>query len=183
MSVAAGQSGADYNFAIVGVLESFFSLRALLSSTPLLPEYVGDMRVAPTINLNGASGGPGYAAPYTPSSTSTPASVDIAASTATISGADSPSLVSMTIAIQSPPDGSSEQLKADASATGVTQTPGAGVLTLSGVADVATYQTLLESVVYSDDASSPTAGVREISIVVNDGVSASDAVFAAITVK
>ena len=86
-------------------------MRALLSSTPPLPQYVANMRAAPTINLNGTSGGPGYAATYTPFTTSTPASVPIAASTATISGVDSPSLVSMTIAIQNPPDGNSEQLQ------------------------------------------------------------------------
>ena len=182
VSVAAGQSGANYNFAIVGVLDSFFSLRAILSSTPPLPEYVSAMRAAPTVNLNGTSGGPGHAATYTPSTTSTPASLPIADSAATISGVDSPTLVSMTIAIQSPPDGSSEQLKAGGAATGVTPSFANGVLTLSGAADIAAYQTLLESVVYSDDASSPTAGVREVSVVVNDGVSASDAVFAAITV-
>lgn len=110
------------------------------------------MRAAPTINLNGTSGGPGYAATYTPFTTSTPSPVPIAASTATISGVDSPSLVSMNIAIQSPPDGNSEQLQVETSlsSTGVTSSFANGVLTLFGVADAAAYQTMLESIAYSN---------------------------------
>ena len=55
--------------------------------------------------------------------------------------------------------------------------------TIAGAADAAAYQTMLESIAYSNAASSPTAGVRTISVVVNDGVCASDAVFATITVE
>ena len=47
-----------------------------------------------------------------------------------------------------------------------------GVLTVSGVADVATYQTVLQSVQCSDTSSPASAGDRTISIVVNDGTDA-----------
>jgi large repetitive protein len=43
------------------------------------------------------------------------------------------------------------------------------VLTISGAADVATYETVLQSVTYSDTASSATIAPRTISVVVNDG--------------
>ncbi len=110
VSVAPGQSGAGYNFGVLGIEESCFSLRLLLASTPPLPQYIANIRIAPTINLAGSGGGPGYSTTYTPSGTSTPATVEIGPA-ATISGADSPSLVAMTISIQNPPNGSSEQLQ------------------------------------------------------------------------
>jgi VCBS repeat-containing protein len=46
---------------------------------------------------------------------------------------------------------------------------GTGILTLTGSATLANYQTALRSITYSDSAGSPTQSVRTITFVVNDG--------------
>ena len=48
---------------------------------------------------------------------------------------------------------------------------GTGTLTLTGDASVVDWQTVLQSVTYSNDGTNPTAGVRSIRITINDGTS------------
>ena len=114
-----------------------------------------------------AAGGSGGSSPTTTYTTG--GSAAAIAPNATITASDSPTLTSMTVTVQDPPDGSSEQLTAVTTGTTLTSNYANGVLTVSGVADVATYQTVLQSVQYSDDASTVNAGDRTVSIVVNDG--------------
>ena len=88
----------------------------------------------------------------------------------------------MTVSIENPLDGSSEQLSAETTGTTLTSNYANGVLTVSGVADVSTYETVLQSVQYSDTASPATAGDRTISITVNDGTDTSTAATSTISV-
>ena len=44
-----------------------------------------------------------------------------------------------------------------------------GVLTISGVATVATYQSLLQSVTYNDTSTNPSNAVRTVTFTANDG--------------
>jgi hypothetical protein len=88
----------------------------------------------------------------------------------------------MTVTINAPPDGASEILAADTSNTSITSSPPGNVLMLTGVADTATYQTVLERITYKDTASSPTSGSRTISVVVNDGTAGSAAATATVKI-
>ena len=79
----------------------------------------------------------------------------------------------MTLTLTSPPDGSSDEVLAVPSSalsgTSITASYSGGVLTLSGLANTSAYQTALEAVTYDDSLSSPTAGNRTVSVLVNDG--------------
>ena len=79
-------------------------------------------------------------------------------------------LASMTATLSGVLDGTSEILAANVSNTSITSSYANGVLKLSGVASPADYQTVLKTVTYKDTAASPTAGVRTIAFVVNDGI-------------
>ena len=57
-----------------------------------------------------------------------------------------------------------------------------GVLTLSGNATKAQYETALESVKYENTSENPNTGNRTVSWVVTDGTASSSAVYSTITV-
>jgi hypothetical protein len=60
--------------------------------------------------------------------------------------------------------------------------PGTGILTLSGVASLADYETALEAIRFSAAGENPVAGSRIVEVVVNDGANNSQAVTALLTV-
>jgi large repetitive protein len=172
IQLGASENGTDYNFCVLGLQPALLSLRMFLASTPPMTQVIQNMHAAPEVSLSGAGGNSGYNTTYV--SHTNP--VEIASSGASISSPDSSTLTSMTVTIQNLQDGSDEQLQADTSGTSITSSYANGVLTLSGVADVSTYQALLRKVKYSDTASSPVYATRAISVVVNDGTAASAAV-------
>jgi hypothetical protein len=142
-----------------------------------MPQFIQNMHAAPEVSLNGVGGTSGYNTTYVAQATP----VTIASSGASISSPDSPTLTSMIITIQNLQDGSAEQLQADTSGTSISSAYANGVLTLSGVADVATYQGVLRNVKYCDTSSSPVLASRTISVVVNDGTAISAAVTTSLT--
>ena len=142
-------------------------MRMNLASTGSLIAVLDRHALQPTVEPGG-SGSSTYTATYTTGGSGVAIAPD-----ATITAPDSPTLASMTVTIQNPPNGSSEQLSATTTGTTLTSNYADGVLTVSGVADVATYQTVLQSVQYSNNASTADAGDRTVSIVVNDGTDTS----------
>ena len=60
--------------------------------------------------------------------------------------------------------------------------PGTGILTLSGVASLADYETALEAIRFSAAGENPVAGSRIVEVVVNDGANNSQAATALLTV-
>ena len=60
--------------------------------------------------------------------------------------------------------------------------PGTGILTLSGVASLADYQTALEAIRFSAAGENPVEGSRIVEVVVNDGANNSQAATALLTV-
>ncbi len=177
LTLAAGQSATDYNFAILGAQTNEISLRMFMSSTGSLSQFLTSMHSQPLVEP-GSSGSATYSTTYTTGG----AAAAVVSSTATIVSTDSPTLASMTVSIENPLDGSSEQLSAETTGTTLTSNYANGVLTVSGVADVSTYETVLQSVQYSDTASPATAGDRTISITVNDGTDTSTAATSTISV-
>ncbi len=177
LTLADSQAAIDYNFAVLGVEPNYVSLRMYLASTGSLSHYLTTMHSAPTV-ATGDSSNPNYSATYTTFG----AAVPVTASDAAITATDSPTLASMTVSIENPPDGSSEVLSATTTGTNLTQSYSGGVLTISGVADVATYDQVLRSVTYKDTATSAHVGNRTISVEVNDGTDTSQVATSTITV-
>jgi large repetitive protein len=175
LTLAAGQSATDYNFSVLGAQTGEISLRMFLSSTGTLSQFLTSLHAPPAVDPSGASSS--YSATYTTGGSG----VAIASSTATISEPDSPTLTSMTVTIDNPLDGSGEKLSATTTGA-LTSSYANNVLTVSGVADLATYETVLQSVLYSDTAVSATPGSRTLSVVVNDGTDTSTAATSTITV-
>jgi hypothetical protein len=109
------------------------------------------------------------------------ASVAIAASDAAVTDADSPMLAGMKVTLTNPLDGNAETLSATVTDTTITSNYANGVLTLSGVADVATYDKVLKTIQYKDTATTPQTADRKIRIVANDGVADGQPVIATLT--
>lgn len=179
VALTSGQTSSGHNFAITGVSPAQVSLRMFLNTTPPMPQYIESLREAPSVSLSGTGATSNYAATYSTGGTA----VAIGSSTATIACPDSPTLTSMTVTLQNPADGSSEQLQAVTTNTSLTASYANNVLTISGVADVSVYQTVLRSIKYSNTATPSTVGSRTISIVVNDGTTTSAAVTTTITAQ
>ncbi len=95
--------------------------------------------------------------------------VALASPALTISDPLGPDLASATISIGNLVDADAERLDAVVEGTGVTKDYAAGVLTLTGQATLATYETILESLTYDYDSDNPTIAVRMVNVLVNNG--------------
>ena len=168
LTLTAGQTASDYNFAILGDQTDLISIRMYLAWTGTLSQYLTSSSMHTAASVTEATSGP-------TTYTSGGSGLAIAAGD-TIAAPTSPTLTSMTVTIGNPQDGTSEQLSATTTGTFLTSNYANGVLTVSGVDYLANYQTVLQSILYSDDASTVTAGDRTISVAVNDGTDASTAV-------
>ncbi len=172
VSLGAGENSSEHDFPVEGLQPSLISLRLFLASTPPMTQVIQNMHTAPAVSPGPAG------ATYT-----TGASPVAVASSASISCQDSATLISMTVSIENLLDGSSEQLQATTSGTALTSSYTNGDLVISGIADVATYQTVLQSITYSDTASSPNIAARTISVVVNDGTATSSTATTTVTIE
>ncbi|HEX9448602.1 MAG TPA: cadherin domain-containing protein, partial [Dongiaceae bacterium] len=132
---------------------------------------------APVVDLNGAIAGSDASASY-------PHGVSqiLIAPSATITDADSPNLASLIVKLTNPQDAnagnSAEALSLNATAATaattagliVTYTSATGVLSITGSASAATYQTILEGVQYTDTKpGSHNTTSRIVTVVANDG--------------
>ncbi|MEI8373384.1 MAG: immunoglobulin domain-containing protein, partial [Planctomycetota bacterium] len=177
VTLAADQVATDYNFAILGAQTNQISLRMFMASTGSLTDFLTTLHTAPSSTTGGSSIS-SFSATYT---TGGPA-MAVVSSNATLTAADSPTLTAMTVTLQNPQDGSSEQLSADTTGTLLTSNYANNVLTVSGVANVADYQTVLRTVKYGITAWPAQAGDRTLSIVINDGTATSTAAISTINV-
>src|SRR5215813_10427790 len=130
--------------------------------------------VAPVTDLNGANAGDDATAAFTEQ---TPVEI---APTATITDADSADLASLTATLTNRPDGDGVEslalnAAAQAAAAGltVTYTPATGVLSITGSASVATYQTILQGIQYNNTSDTPNTADRIVNVVVSDGTDSS----------
>src|SRR5437762_2536385 len=127
---------------------------------------------APVLDLNGAGAGNDATASFTEQ---TPLAI---APSATITDVDSANMASLTATLTARPDGNAvESLSLNAAATAaaagltVSYTASAGVLSITGSASRATYQTILEGIVYNNTSDTPTTTARTVNVVINDGAS------------
>lgn len=95
-------------------------------------------------------------------------------STLTVSDADSPNLAGATVSITSNLASGEDKLALASPPAGITPSysDATGVLTLSGSASKADYQTALRAVTYRNTSSTPSTATRTISFQVDDGAAA-----------
>ena len=100
-----------------------------------------------------------------------------------ITDTDSTTLASATITLTDPQAGDLLAVDPVALPVGISaSSPGTGILTLSGVASLADYETALEAIRFSAAGENPVAGDRIVDVVVNDGANNSQAATALLTV-
>jgi hypothetical protein len=183
IQLAANGSGSGYNFVEWGLTSQMLNLSMFYASAPpasqLISQLIAQYDAAPVVQLTTAVAGGAYSATYT----SGGSPVAIADASATVTDTDSPMLAWMTATISNAQDASYETLAATTTNTPITSSYANGVLTLAGVASLADYQQVLQTIAYSDTATSPVTGDRMIQVVVNDGIVSSQPVVATITVQ
>ncbi len=139
--------------------------------------------IAPVVNLdadNSTVVGTSFRATFTEGG----APIPIADIDTLITDADSTTLASATITLTDPQAG--DLLAASGALPGgimaSSYDPVTGILTLSGVASLADYETALEAIRFSAAGENPVAGSRIVEVVVNDGANNSQAATALLTV-
>ncbi|MDB5586598.1 MAG: hypothetical protein JWP26_1568 [Devosia sp.] len=141
-------------------------------SVPIPKPFVIDVTPvndAPVVDLNGADAG------NNASATAVEQLPQYILNAATLSDVDSSTLNSLTVRFTGRPNGVDEALslnpQAQAAATGLTVTYNSalGVLTVTGTASVATYQTILRGVTYLNGNDNPAATGHSVEVIVNDG--------------
>jgi hypothetical protein len=182
VTLGSGVNGTGYDFTAQGTPSTILSARLFFASAPPMTQIVQGLHTAPTVNLSGGSSGTAFATTYQAGGSA----AAIASSSATITTADNnplDTLVGLKATITNSKDGALETLAATTTNTPITSIYAGNVLTLSGVAYVSDYLKVLQSITYSDTASSPQTGDRKITVVVNDGTASSQAATATVTVQ
>ena len=127
---------------------------------------------APVVDLNAGGAGQDVTTAFTEQ---TPVLI---APVGTLSDVDSANLTALTVTLTARPDGNAvESLSLNAAATAaasgagltVTYTAGTGVLSITGAATTAVYQSVLQGIQYNDTSDTPTTSNRSITVVANDG--------------
>ncbi|MFZ1934316.1 MAG: YDG domain-containing protein [Thermoguttaceae bacterium] len=166
------------NFGVGGLQPQYISRRLFLNSTPSMLQIVRDLNVPPVVDLNGAAAGTNTSTKFYGGG----GPITIAAA-GTISDSDSPTLASLTVTITNVYDGAAELLDANVAGTSISKSYANGVLTLTGIAPIADYIAVLDSVTYNDTAttlSAPTIN-RIVTFVANDGLASSTVATATIS--
>jgi hypothetical protein len=120
----------------------------------------------PSLDLNGPSL-PGLN--FTVSFTEGGSAVNISSGDAFITDSDNTTLISLSVGIAGPLDGSAETLSVPSLPQGITSTLGGGRLELMGEATIDTYTALVRSVQYNNTAAEPSGGSRLLEVVCSDG--------------
>ena len=127
---------------------------------------------APVVDLNAGGAGNNVTTAFTEQ---TPVLI---APVGTLTDVDSANLTSLTVTLTARPDGNAvESLALNAAATTaasgagltVSYTAGTGVLSITGAATTAVYQSILQGILYNDTSNTPTTSNRTINVVANDG--------------
>ena len=125
---------------------------------------------APVADLNAGGAGQDVTVAFTEQ---TPVLI---APAGTLADVDSANLASLTATLTARPDGNAvESLSLNAAATAaaggltVSYTAATGVLSITGSASVATYQTILQGIQYNNTSDAPTTSDRAVTVVANDG--------------
>ena len=138
-------------------------------STATVTVNITAVNNAPVLDLDGSGAGTGYAVTYTENGTAVAiADVDIA-----ITDVDSTTLTGATITLTNAQAG--DVLAAGALPSGITAVVSGNVVTLSGAASLANYQTAIRAITFASTSENPATVTRSISVVVTDGITPSAA--------
>ena len=136
------------------------------------------MNDAPVVDLNAGGAGQDVTTAFTEQ---TPVLI---APVGTLTDVDSANLNRLLVTLTARPDGNAvESLSLNAAATAaaagagltVSYTAGTGVLSITGAATTAVYQTILQGILYNDTSDTPTTSNRSITVVASDGAICSSA--------
>jgi Ca2+-binding RTX toxin-like protein len=153
-----------------------YDQQAILSASSEATDTISVTQVndAPVTDLNGAPAGTDNTADFTEQT------AVLIAPSATILDVDSANLTSLTATLTARPDGDAVEslalnAAAAAAAAGLTVSYDAatGVLSITGSASTATYQTILAGIQYNNSSDTPDTTPRTVTVVVNDGTDAS----------
>jgi hypothetical protein len=128
---------------------------------------------APVVDLNGPFNGVDNTASFTEQSPV------LIAPLGTVGDPEGDNLMALTATLTTRPDGSAELLSLNGAATTaavgltVTYTPGTGVLSITGSADQAHYQSILQGVLYSNTSDAPSVTSRIVNVTLSDGADTS----------
>jgi Ca2+-binding RTX toxin-like protein len=153
-----------------------YDQQAILSASSEATDTISVTQVndAPVTDLNGAPAGTDNTADFTEQT------AVLIAPSATILDVDSANLTSLTATLTARPDGDAvESLALNAAAAAaaagltVSYVAATGVLSITGSASTATYQTILAGIQYNNSSDTPDTTPRTVTVVVNDGTDAS----------
>ena len=156
-------TSVTFSYAVTDGIAAPVATSATLDITP-----VND---APVADLNGGAGGDDAIAAFTEDGGPV-----LIAPAGTIADVDDANIESLTATLTSRPDGDgAESLSLNAAATAaaagltVSYTAATGVLSISGTASLATYQTIVQGIQYDNTEQDPTTTDRTVNVVVSDG--------------
>ena len=178
IQVGAGQQGTGYDFGHPGLRLTAISLRLFLASTPSGEGMYSMLDDPPTVQT-GSSPGETYNTVFTAGGSA----VAVVDPKGSVTASGTGSISSLTVTIANLEDGSSESLSAVTNGSEITQHYANGVLTLSGADTAADYTTVLQSVTYTDNATSPTLGTRTLTFVASNGLVQSSPAITSIAVQ
>jgi hypothetical protein len=138
-----------------------------------------DNDAPPAIDLdanNSTATGTGYTATFTENGSA----VAITDTDISITDVDSTTLASATVTLTNAQAG--DVLAAGGMPAGITASVSGNVVTLTGTASLAAYQTALRAITFANTSENPSTTARLINVVVNDGTSSSTAATATIQV-
>jgi surface-anchored protein len=169
---SGGHTHYNWGFSAAGDYAVTFDASAFPLGGHGLPIHSGYFTLhfavesAPVVNLSGNPGSNDYATIF---HTGGPA-VNLAAPNATITSNGSQTLTSLVVTLTNNPDGLNEMLSADVGSSGlsVVWDPNSATLTISGSASLATYQSVLQTITYSNTSATPDPSDRIIQFVATD---------------
>ena len=163
------QNGSDAPSTIARTIGVTVNDGIANSNTAVATINITAVNNAPVLDLDGSGAGTGYAVTYTENGTAVAiADVDIA-----ITDVDSTTLTGATITLTNAQAG--DVLAAGALPSGITAVVSGNVVTLSGAASLANYQTAIRAITFASTSENPATVTRSISVVVTDGITPSAA--------
>lgn len=171
---AAGQEGT-YEIVVIAVDEG----DPPLADAEVFTVVVGASNTLPEVDLNGAAAGIDFSATYTEGDDP----VAIVDPGLTVTDAENNDISGAAVRITNLVDTGFEVLSVtEAGNVTALYASATGILTLSGTDSLAVYQQVLSSLRYNHSNPNPTAGDREIEVVVSDGSTTSAPATATVTV-
>jgi surface-anchored protein len=169
---SGGHTHYNWGFSAAGTYDVTFDASAFLPGGHGLPVHSSDFTIrfavesTPVVNLSGNPGSNDYATIF---NTGGPA-VNLTAPNATITSAGSQTLTSLVVTLTNNNDGVNEMLSANAGSSGlsVVWDPTSATLTITGSASLATYQSVLQTITYSNSSATPDSADRIIQFMATD---------------